>query len=72
MMAALTYFSEIWGTKFSKKWSFFKKPRISGLLGGYRNARPQRPRCITGRVAAPSDSSAARRRDASCRDPNWV
>jgi len=32
---ALTYFSGICGTKFSKKRSFFKKPRISGLRAGY-------------------------------------
>jgi len=32
---ALTYFSGIRGTKFSKKEVFFKKPRISGLRAGY-------------------------------------
>jgi hypothetical protein len=32
---ALTYFSGICGTKFSKKEVFFKKPRISGLRAGY-------------------------------------
>jgi len=32
----LTYFSGICGTKFSKKWNLFKKPRIKGLRRGFR------------------------------------
>jgi hypothetical protein len=57
MIAALTYFSEICGTKFSKKCNFFKKPRINGLSTGLPPSR---------KAPARQDGGAGRQRaDAS-------